>query len=75
MKLLNCSGQHKPVRQVHVQHISNGTRENRSIVKGESAMALPLWFCSNLAPAYKVKAVDLLDSKLNEVCEKEVGMV
>ena len=30
---------------------------------------------SRLAPRHKVKAVDLLDSKLNEVCEKEVGCV
>ncbi len=30
---------------------------------------------SHLAPSHKVKAVDLLDSKLNEVSEKEVGYV
>jgi site-specific recombinase XerD len=30
---------------------------------------------AHLAPAHKVKAVDLLDSKLNEVCEQEVGVV
>ena len=30
---------------------------------------------AHLAPAHKVKAVDLLDSKLNEACEKEVGVV
>jgi len=30
---------------------------------------------SHLAPSHKVKAVDLLDSKLNEVCEKEVSVV
>ena len=30
---------------------------------------------AHLAPAHKVKAVDLLDSKLTEVCEKEVGVV
>jgi hypothetical protein len=28
-----------------------------------------------LAPSHKVKAVDLLDSKLTEVCEKEVSVV
>jgi hypothetical protein len=27
------------------------------------------------SPSHKVKAVDLLDSKLNEVCEKEVSVV
>ena len=30
---------------------------------------------SHLAPSHKVKAVDMLDSKLNEVCEKELSVV
>ena len=30
---------------------------------------------AHLAPAHKVHAVDILDSKLNEVCEKEVNVV
>jgi hypothetical protein len=32
-------------------------------------------FIKYLAPSHKVKAVDLLDSKLNVVCEKEVDCV
>jgi len=30
---------------------------------------------SHLAPSHKVKAVEMLDSKLNEVCEKEVSSI
>ena len=30
---------------------------------------------AHLAPSHKVNAVDLLDSKLREVCEKEVSVV
>jgi integrase len=30
---------------------------------------------SHHAPSHKVKTVDLLDSKLNEVCGKEVSVV
>lgn len=30
---------------------------------------------SHLAPSHKLRAVDILDSKLNEVCEKEVSAV
>jgi hypothetical protein len=39
-----------------------------------SAQAIA-YFIKYLAPSHKVKAVDLLDSKLNVVCEKEVDCV
>ncbi len=41
---------------------------------GHKTLTMTLRY-SHLAPSHKVKAVDLLDSKLNEVCEKEVGVV
>jgi integrase len=41
---------------------------------GHKTLTMTLRY-SHLAPSHKVKAVDLLDSKLNEVCEKEVGCV
>ena len=41
---------------------------------GHKTLAMTLRY-SHLAPSHKVKAVDLLDSKLNEVCEKEVSVV
>jgi integrase len=41
---------------------------------GHKTLAMTLRY-SHLAPSHKVKAVDLLDSKLNEVCEKEVSCV
>jgi site-specific recombinase XerD len=39
---------------------------------GHKTLTMTLRY-SHLAPSHKVKAVNLLDSKLNEVCEKEVG--
>jgi integrase len=41
---------------------------------GHKTLTMTLRY-SHLAPSHKVKAVDLLDSKLNEVCQKEVGVV
>jgi integrase len=41
---------------------------------GHKTLTMTLRY-SHLAPSHKVKAVDLLDSKLNEVCEKEVSCV
>ena len=39
-----------------------------------SAQAIA-YYIKYLAPSHKVKAVDLLDSKLNEVCETEISCV
>jgi len=39
---------------------------------GHKTLTMTLRY-SHLALSHKVKAVDLLDSKLNEVCEKEVS--
>lgn len=41
---------------------------------GHKTLTMTLRY-SHLAPSHKVKAVDLLDSKLTEVCEKEVSVV
>ena len=41
---------------------------------GHKTLTMTLRY-SHLAPSHKVKAVDLLDSKFNEVCEKEVSVV
>ena len=41
---------------------------------GHKTLTMTLRY-SHLAPSHKVKAVDLLDSKLNECSEKEVGVV
>ena len=41
---------------------------------GHKTLTMTLRY-SHLAPSHKVKAVDLLDSKLNEVCDKEVSCV
>jgi site-specific recombinase XerD len=41
---------------------------------GHKTLTMTLRY-SHLAPSHKVRAVDILDSKLNEVCEKEVIVV
>ena len=41
---------------------------------GHKTLTMTLRY-SHLAPSHKVRAVDLLDSKLTEVCEKEVSVV
>jgi integrase len=41
---------------------------------GHKTLTMTLRY-SHLAPSHKVKAVDLLDSKLNEACEKESSVV
>ena len=41
---------------------------------GHKTLTMTLRY-SHLAPSHKVKAVDLLDSNLMEVCEKEVSVV
>jgi integrase len=41
---------------------------------GHKTLTMTLRY-SHLAPGHKLRAVDLLDSKLNKVCEKEAGCV